>query len=117
GLNLTLAFDYGAQEEIVAAAREMAQAAARGDLDPDTITTEFFASKLSTAGMPDPDLVIRTSGEYRLSNFLLWQSAYSEFVFLEKSWPDFTREDFFDVLNLFAQRERRFGAVTPEAVA
>jgi undecaprenyl diphosphate synthase len=117
GLNLTLAFDYGAQEEIAAAARDMARAAAKGELDPETITTEFFASKLSTAGTPDPDLVIRTSGEYRLSNFLLWQSAYSEFVFLEKAWPDFTREDFFEVLNTFAQRERRFGAVTPEAVA
>ena len=91
--------------------------AAKGELDPETITTEFFASKLSTAGRPDPDLVVRTSGEYRLSNFLLWQSAYSEFVFVDKAWPDFTREDFFEVLNTFAQRERRFGAVTPEAVA
>lgn len=117
GLNLTLAFDYGSQEEIVAAAREMAQAAAKGELHPENITTDFFASKLSTAGRPDPDLVVRTSGEYRLSNFLLWQSAYSEFVFVDQAWPDFTREDFFDVLNTFAQRERRFGAVTPEAVA
>jgi undecaprenyl diphosphate synthase len=117
GLNLTLAFDYGSQEEIAAAAREMARAALRGELDPEKITTEFFASQLSTAGTPDPDLVVRTSGEYRLSNFLLWQSAYSEFVFVDKSWPDFTREDFFEALNVFAQRERRFGAVTPEAVA
>lgn len=117
GLNLTLAFDYGAQEEIVAAAREMAAAAAKGELDPEKITTEYFASKLSTAGTPDPDLVIRTSGEYRLSNFLLWQSAYSEFIYLETMWPDFTREDFFVALNIYVQRERRFGAVTPEAVA
>jgi undecaprenyl diphosphate synthase len=117
GLNLTLAFDYGSQEEIVAAARDMARAAAKGELDPEKITTEFFASRLSTAGTPDPDLVIRTSGEYRLSNFLLWQSAYSEFVFVDKAGPDFTREDFFEALNTFAQRERRFGAVTPEAVA
>ena len=117
GLNLTLAFDYGSQEEIAAAAREMAHKAARGELDPEKITTEFFASQLSTAGTPDPDLVVRTSGEYRLSNFLLWQSAYSEFVFVDKSWPDFTREDFYEALNVFAQRERRFGAVTPEAVA
>ena len=117
GLNLTMAFDYGSQEEIAAAAREMARAAVRGELDPEKITTEFFASQLSTAGTPDPDLVVRTSGEYRLSNFLLWQSAYSEFVFVDKSWPDFTREDFFEALNVFAQRERRFGAVTPEAVA
>jgi undecaprenyl diphosphate synthase len=101
----------------VCSAREMAHQAARGELDPEKITTEFFASQLSTAGTPDPDLVVRTSGEYRLSNFLLWQSAYSEFVFVDKSWPDFTREDFFEALNVFAQRERRFGAVTPEAVA
>jgi undecaprenyl diphosphate synthase len=117
GLNLTLAFDYGSQEEIAATACDMARAAVRGELDPDMITTEFFASRLSTAGTPDPDLVVRTSGEYRLSNFLLWQSAYSEFVFTDKAWPDFTREDFFEVLNTFAQRERRFGAITPEAVA
>ena len=117
GLNLTLAFDYGSQEEIVAAARAMAEAAARGELDPETITTDYFASRLSTAGLPDPDFVIRTSGEYRLSNFLLWQCAYSEFLFSEKLWPDFTREDFVSALHVFAQRERRFGAVTPEAVA
>ena len=117
GLNLTLAFDYGAQEEMAAAAREMARAAAKGEPEPDTITIDYFASRLSTAGTPDPDLVIRTSGEYRLSNFLLWQSAYSEFVFVEKMWPDFTREDFFAALTTFAQRERRFGAVTPDAAA
>ncbi len=114
GLNLTLAFDYGAQEEIVAAAQEMARAAARGELDPDDISKEYFASKLSTAGIPDPDMVIRTSGEYRLSNFLLWQSAYSEFMFVDKLWPDFTREDFMTALNEFARRERRFGAVPAE---
>jgi undecaprenyl diphosphate synthase len=117
GLNLTLAFDYGSQEEIVHAAREMALAAARGELDPETITTKYFASQLSTAPVPDPDLVIRTSGEHRLSNFLLWQSAYSEFLFVDTLWPDFTREDLFLALKNFARRERRFGAVTPEAVA
>jgi undecaprenyl diphosphate synthase len=117
GLNLTLAFDYSSQEELVAAAREMARAAAKGDLDPDAITIDYFASRLSTAGTPDPDLVIRTSGEYRLSNFLLWQSAYSEFIFVEKMWPEFTREDFFAALQTFAQRERRFGAVPTDAAA
>jgi undecaprenyl diphosphate synthase len=118
GLNLTLAFDYGSQEEIAAAARDMAQAAARGELDPETITTEYFSSRLSTAGIPDPDFVIRTSGEHRLSNFLLWQSAYSEFMFVDTLWPDFTREDFVNALHVFAARERRFGAVAPpEAVA
>jgi undecaprenyl diphosphate synthase len=117
GLNLTLAFDYGSQEEIVSAAREMARAAAKGELDPDKIDIAYFSSKLSTAGTPDPDLVIRTSGEYRLSNFLLWQSAYSEFVFVEKMWPDFTREDFYAALETFARRERRFGAVADAAAS
>jgi undecaprenyl diphosphate synthase len=117
GLNLTLAFDYGSQEEIVHAAREMALAAARGELDPDTITPQYFGSQLSTAPVPDPDLVIRTSGEYRLSNFLLWQSAYSEFVFVDTLWPDFTREDLFRAIKEYARRERRFGAVKSESVA
>jgi undecaprenyl diphosphate synthase len=116
GLNLTLAFDYGSQEEMVHAAREMARKAARGELDPESITADYFSSQLSTAGTPDPDLVIRTSGEYRLSNFLLWQSAYSEFLFIDTPWPDFTREDLFAALHTFVQRERRFGAV-PGAVA
>ena len=93
GLNLTFAFDYGGQEEIAAAARELARAAAEGRLDPETITPELFASRLFTAGLPEPDLVIRTSGERRLSNFLLWQSAYAELLFVETLWPDFGRQD------------------------
>lgn len=117
GLNLTFAFDYGAQEEIAAAAREMARAAARGELDPDSITTAMFAARLLTRGLPDPDLLIRTSGEHRLSNFLLWQSAYAELVFIDTLWPDFTRAEFLETLDLYAQRERRFGTVAPEAVA
>ena len=117
GLNVTFAFDYGAQEEIAAAARMMAEAAARGELDPCQITPEFFAGHLSLQGIPDPDLVIRTGGERRLSNFLLWQSAYSELVFLDTLWPDFTRIEFLNALTAYSQRERRFGAVAPEAVA
>jgi undecaprenyl diphosphate synthase len=117
GLSLTLAFDYSSQEEIVSAARELAQAAAKGEIDPNSITIDTFAAKLTTAGTPDPDLVIRTSGEYRLSNFLLWQSAYSEFIFVEKMWPDFTREDFCAALETFARRERRFGAVADAAAS
>jgi len=117
GLTLTFAFDYGSQEEIAAAARKMAIAAARGELDPEEITPEFFARHLSTADIPDPDLVIRTSGERRLSNFLLWQSAYAEFVFVDALWPDFSRKQFLDALETYAARERRFGSVTPEAVA
>ncbi|HWY15164.1 MAG TPA: isoprenyl transferase [Rhizomicrobium sp.] len=117
GLNLTFAFDYGAQEEIVAAAREMAQAAVLGELDPDAITPELFSTRLLTHGLPNPDLLIRTSGEHRLSNFLLWQSAYAELAFVDTLWPDFTGAHLFEALQVFAQRERRFGAVTPEAVA
>ncbi len=117
GLNLVIAFDYGAQEEIAAAARALAAAAARGGLNPDAITPEFFASQLQTDGIPDPDLIIRTSGEHRLSNFLLWQSAYAELVFVDTLWPDFTRAQFLATLEAFAARERRFGAVKPEAVA
>ena len=117
GLNLTFAFDYGAQEEIAAAAREMARAAANGQLDPDAITPAMFAARLLTRGLPDPDLLIRTSGEHRLSNFLLWQSAYAELAFVDTLWPDFKRAQFLEALELYAQRERRFGSVTPEAVA
>ena len=117
GLNLTFAFDYGGQAEIAAAARELARSAAEGRLDPETITPELFASRLFTSALPNPDLVIRTSGEHRLSNFLLWQSAYAELLFLEVLWPDFGRAHLGEALETFAQRERRFGALKTEAVA
>jgi len=116
GLNLTFAFDYGGQEEIANAARELARAAKEGRLDPETITPELFATRLFTSALPEPDLVIRTSGEHRLSNFLLWQSAYAELSFVEMLWPDFTKAKFLECLEDYAQRERRFGAVS-EAVA
>ncbi|HWC62335.1 MAG TPA: polyprenyl diphosphate synthase, partial [Rhizomicrobium sp.] len=93
GLNLTFAFDYGGKEEIVAATRELARAAAEGRLDPETITPELFAQRLFTSALPEPDLVIRTSGEHRLSNFLLWQSAYAELLFVDTLWPDFRRPE------------------------
>ncbi|HEY5347619.1 MAG TPA: isoprenyl transferase [Rhizomicrobium sp.] len=117
GLNLTFAFDYGGQEEIASAARELARAARDGRLDPETITPELFATRLFTSALPEPDLVIRTSGERRLSNFLLWQSAYAELLFLDTLWPDFGRAQLVQALECFAQRERRFGAVDSEAVA
>ena len=109
-LNLNVALSYGARDEIVAAARAAAQAAADGTLDPAELDEGRFERFLATAGMPDPDLVIRTSGERRLSNFLLWQSAYSELVFLDVLWPDFSQSDFNGALAEFARRERRFGA-------
>jgi len=116
GLNLTFAFDYGGQEEIANAARELARAAKEGRLDPETITPELFATRLFTSALPEPDLIIRTSGEHRLSNFLLWQSAYAELMFVDTLWPDFSTDKFNEALDRFAQRERRFGALS-EAVA
>ena len=110
GLTLSVALSYGGRAEIAGAARRIAEAALTGQLDPDRIDETVFARYLLTAGMPDPDLVIRTSGEQRLSNFLLWQTAYSEFVFIDTLWPDFTKADLEHALSEFHGRERRYGA-------
>ncbi len=109
-LNLVIALSYGARAEIVTAARAAAAAIAAGTLDPADLDEDRFATFLSTTGIPDPDLIIRTSGEQRLSNFLLWQCAYAELVFLDLLWPDFGPEAFSAALAEFARRERRFGA-------
>ncbi len=109
-LHFTLALSYGSRHEIVEATRRIAREAVVGDLDPENISEGDFAARLSTVGVPDPDLVIRTSGEMRLSNFLLWQSAYAELVFTEKLWPDFCKQDLVDAIAEFRQRERRYGA-------
>ena len=109
-LNLNVALSYGGRGEIVEAARAIAEAACVGRLDPAALDEASFARHLWTDGMPDPDLVIRTSGECRLSNFLLWQSAYAELVFLDVLWPDFAEEHFQAALAEFRQRQRRFGA-------
>ncbi|WP_343894744.1 polyprenyl diphosphate synthase [Craurococcus roseus] len=109
-LNLTVAMSYGARAEILAAARAAAAAAAAGRLEPAGLDEAGFAAHLATAGMPDPDLIIRTSGEQRLSNFLLWQAAYAEFVFQDVLWPDFGAGHLADALQQYAQRERRYGA-------
>jgi len=109
-LNLVVALSYGARGEIAAAARAAAEAVASGALDPNALDETAFAGFLSTSGIPDPDLLIRTSGEQRLSNFLLWQSAYAELVFLDVLWPDFDESHFAEALAEFARRERRFGA-------
>ena len=109
-LNLVIALSYGARAEIVAAARRAITAAQQGELDPEELDEVLFGSYLATAAMPDPDLLIRTSGEHRLSNFLLWQCAYTEFVFQDVLWPDFGPDEFAAALAEFAKRERRFGA-------
>jgi undecaprenyl diphosphate synthase len=109
-LNLTIALSYGARAEIAAAARAALAAVRAGCLEATDLGEEAFASFLATAGMPDPDLIIRTSGEQRLSNFLLWQAAYAELVFLDVLWPDFDHAHFNVALKEFARRERRFGA-------
>lgn len=108
-LNLVMALSYGARDEILAATKAVARAAQAGTLDPESLTEAQFGSFLQTAGMPDPDLIIRTSGEQRLSNFLLWQAAYAEFVFLDALWPDFTAEDLRAAVAEFHRRERRYG--------
>jgi undecaprenyl diphosphate synthase len=113
-LNLIVAFNYGSRQEIAAAARILAQEAAEGLIKPSEIDEALFARRLETAGIPDPDLIIRTSGEQRLSNFMLWQAAYTELVFLPVHWPDFNRQAFAAALKEFSARERRFGGVTEQ---
>ena len=110
-LNLTIALSYGARAEIADAMRQIAQKVAAGEIQPDAIDESVVEAHLMTVGMPDPDLLIRTSGEQRISNFLLWQSAYTEFVFDDVLWPDFGREHLEKAIENFAGRERRFGAV------
>jgi undecaprenyl diphosphate synthase len=110
-LNFTVALSYGGRQDIVQAARDMAKAACNGRLDPDAIDQEMLSERLWTSELPDPDLVIRTSGEQRISNFFLWQAAYAELVFLDTLWPDFSRADLEQAIGEFRRRERRFGAV------
>ncbi|WP_239031777.1 polyprenyl diphosphate synthase [Paroceanicella profunda] len=111
-LVLTIAINYGGRDELTRAARALAQRVASGALAADAVTADVFADALDTTGLPDPDLVIRTSGEMRISNFLLWQAAYSEYAFVDVQWPDFSVPEFARVLHEFTKRERRFGAVT-----
>jgi undecaprenyl diphosphate synthase len=108
-LQLLIAFNYGGRDEIVRAARKIAVEVASGVLKPEEVTADSISERIDTAGIPDPELIIRTSGEIRLSNFLLWQSAYSELVFLPCYWPDFDDAQFADAIRVFNDRERRFG--------
>lgn len=110
-VHLTIAINYGGRDEVARATRRLAYDVAGGKLDPRDVNDETFTRYLDTCYLPDPDLVIRTSGEARISNFLLWQSAYSEYEFIPTLWPDFSAEEFEKVLASFGGRERRFGAV------
>lgn len=110
-LTLVLALSYGGREEIVAAAKSLATDAASGAILPSEIDHQLFASRLQTADIPDPDLLVRTSGEMRVSNFLLWQISYSEIVIVKKFWPDFRRTDLFETVEEYKRRHRRFGAL------
>jgi undecaprenyl diphosphate synthase len=110
-MTLTFAFNYGGRAEIVDAIRGIAEDAAAGRLDPARIDEKVVRRHLYAPDMPDPDLLVRTSGEYRISNYLLWELAYSELVFTDILWPDFRKQDLFDAIAEFQQRARRFGGV------
>jgi undecaprenyl diphosphate synthase len=114
-LNLTIAFNYGAQNEIARAARRVAEDVARGALRPDEVNEASLGARLDTAGLPAPDLIVRTSGELRLSNFMLWQAAYAELVFLDILWPDFDRAALEAAIDEFRRRERRYGGASRHA--
>ena len=110
-MTMVLALSYGAREEIVAAARSLAADVAAGTLAPAAIDAELFSSRLQTTGIPDPDLLIRTSGEMRISNFLLWQISYAEIIIVKKNWPDFRQGDLFEAVSEYQHRHRRYGAL------
>ena len=114
GLNLQIAINYGSRDEMIRAMRKMSIAVANGELRPEEITERTFENYLDTAGIPDPDLMIRTSGEQRLSNYLLWQLAYSEFYFTDVPWPDFHEKELKEAVEEYNRRNRRFGGLTEE---
>lgn len=116
-LTLVIAFNYGSRAEIAKAARRLAEDVAAGRLQPENITIDALGAALDTKGIPDPDLLIRTSGEMRLSNFLLWQTAYTEFVFLDTYWPEFDKAELERAIELYRARERRFGGLSKRSTA
>ncbi|MGH1577019.1 isoprenyl transferase [Planktotalea sp.] len=111
-VHLTIALNYGGRDEVARATKRLAQDVATGKLDPETVDEETLPKYLDTYVLPDPDLVIRTSGEARISNFLLWQSAYAEYEFIDTLWPDFTAKEFSKLTSKYGTRDRRFGAVS-----
>jgi undecaprenyl diphosphate synthase len=114
GITLTLALSYSSRREIVQATKSIAEKVQKGELNVADIDEETFENNLYTSGMPDPELMIRTSGEYRISNYLLWQIAYAELYFTSKLWPDFRREDLFEAIIDYQKRERRFGMISEQ---
>ncbi|MCS3741903.1 undecaprenyl diphosphate synthase [Rhizobium sp. BK176] len=116
-LTLIIAFNYGSRDEIARAMASLAHDVEAGRLRAQDISPALINARLDTAGIPDPDLIIRTSGEERLSNFLLWQAAYSEFIFVPEYWPDFSRDIFYSALETFASRDRRFGGLVAQTAA
>ena len=116
GMTLVIAFNYGARQELASAVKHLAQQVSTGKLAPDDITEQMIAENLSTKDIPDPDLLIRTSGEQRLSNFLLWQCAYTEFVFVEEHWPAFDKVVLSRAIEEFQNRDRRFGGLKSASV-
>ncbi|MCP5464199.1 MAG: isoprenyl transferase [Deltaproteobacteria bacterium] len=113
-MTLTLALSYGSRDEILRAVQKISQQVKEGQVSGDQISEELFESALDTEKMPDPDLVIRTSGENRVSNFLLWQSAYAEYIFIEPNWPEFTEDMFLNCIAEYQKRERRFGLISEQ---
>ena len=114
-MTLVVAFNYGGRDEIVRGVRRIAEKAAGGQLAPDDVSEELLSGHIDTAGIPDPEMIVRTSGEKRLSNFLLWQSAYAELVFIDEHWPDFNRELLTRAIEMFRGRNRRFGGISATA--
>ena len=114
GLVLTLALSYGGRSDILQAAQKLAQKAKNGEIDPESISEADLRSQMSTNFLPDPELMIRTSGEFRISNFLLWELAYAEIYIMQKLWPDFTREDLYAAIHDYQNRERRFGMISEQ---
>ena len=111
GITVNIALNYGGRDEIIRAVRKLAKQCAAGEIDPDTITESMLSDMLDTSGQPDPDMIIRPSGEKRTSNFLPWQSTYSEFIFMNILWPDFKPADLDQAILEYLQRSRRFGGV------
>ncbi len=116
GMELVVAFNYGARQELTAAVKKLCEKVARGEIEPSAVTEAQISAELDTAGLPDPDLIVRTSGELRLSNFLLWQAAYTEFYFSDLMWPDFDEAALDQALECFGNRDRRYGGVTAQAL-